>query len=55
MVLLNKHELLTDAEVRADLDYQIKERLRFIGEAPVLKISALTGKGVQQAACRPCR
>ena len=29
-----------------DLDYQIKERLRFIGEAPVLKISALTGKGV---------
>jgi GTP-binding protein len=46
VVLLNKHELLTDAEVRADLDYQIKERLRFIGEAPVLKISALTGKGV---------
>ena len=31
------------------------ERLRFIGEAPVLKISALTGKGVQQAACRRCR
>jgi GTP-binding protein len=46
VVLLNKHELLTDAEVRADLDYQIKDRLRFIGEAPVLKISALTGKGV---------
>jgi GTP-binding protein len=48
VVLLNKHELLTDAETRADLDYQIKERLRFIGEAPVLKISALTGKGVQK-------
>jgi GTP-binding protein len=48
VVLLNKHELLTDAEARADLDYQIKERLRFIGEAPVLKISALTGKGVQK-------
>jgi GTP-binding protein len=46
VVLLNKHELLTDAEVRADLDYQVRERLRFIGEAPVLKISALTGKGV---------
>ena len=28
------------------------ERLRFIGEAPVLKISALTGKGVQQADAR---
>ncbi|MEO7573685.1 MAG: ribosome biogenesis GTPase Der [Acidimicrobiales bacterium] len=48
VVLLNKHELLTDAEVRSDLDWQIKERLRFIGEAPVLKISALTGKGVQK-------
>ena len=48
VVLLNKHELLTDAEARVDLDYQIKERLRFIGEAPVLKISALTGKGVQK-------
>ncbi len=48
VVLLNKHELLTDAEARSDLDWQIKERLRFIGEAPVLKISALTGKGVQK-------
>jgi GTP-binding protein len=48
VVLLNKHELLTDAEARADLDYQVAERLRFIGDAPVLKISALTGKGVQK-------
>jgi len=48
VVLLNKHELLPDAEARADLDYQVRERLRFIGEAPVLKISALTGKGVHK-------
>jgi GTP-binding protein len=48
VVLLNKWELLDDAEVRADVDWQVKERLRFIGEAPVLKISALTGKGVQK-------
>jgi GTP-binding protein len=48
VVLLNKHEMLTDAEARADLDWQVSERLRFIGEAPVLKISALTGKGVQK-------
>jgi GTP-binding protein len=48
VVLLNKHELLTDAEARADLDYQVRERLRFIGEAPVLKISALSGKGLQK-------
>jgi GTP-binding protein len=48
VVLLNKHELLPDAEARADLDWQVKERLRFIGEAPVLKISALSGKGVHK-------
>jgi GTP-binding protein len=48
VVLLNKHELLTDAEERADLDWQVKERLHFIGEAPVIKISALTGKGVHK-------
>jgi GTP-binding protein len=48
VVLLNKHELLPDAEARADLDWQVQERLRFIGEAPVLKISALTGKGVHK-------
>ena len=41
VVLLNKHELLTDAEARADLDYQIAERLRFIGEAPVLVFGCL--------------
>ncbi|MGK2948271.1 MAG: ribosome biogenesis GTPase Der [Acidimicrobiales bacterium] len=48
VVLLNKHELLTDAEVRADLDWQVTQKLRFIGEAPVLKISALSGKGVHK-------
>jgi GTP-binding protein len=48
VVLLNKHELLADAEARADLDWQVEEKLRFIGEAPVLKISALTGKGVHK-------
>ena len=48
VVLLNKHELLPDAEARADLDWQVSEKLRFIGDAPVLKISALTGKGVHK-------
>ncbi len=48
VVLLNKHELLTDAEERADLDWQVEQKLRFIGEAPVLKISALSGKGVHK-------
>ena len=47
VVLLNKWELL-DAEQRADVQYQVAERLHFIGEAPVLKLSALTGKGVNK-------
>ena len=48
VVILNKHELLEDAEARSDLDWQVKERLRFIGDAPVLKMSARTGKGVHK-------
>jgi GTP-binding protein len=45
VVALNKWELL-DAEQRADVSHQVADRLHFVGEAPVLKISALTGKGV---------
>jgi GTP-binding protein len=48
VLLLNKWDLLETAEERLDVDYQVKERLRFIGEAPVLKISALSGKGVHK-------
>ena len=47
VVLLNKWELL-DAEQRADVTAQVGDRLHFIGEAPVLKISARTGKGVHK-------
>jgi GTP-binding protein len=47
VVLLNKWELL-DAERRTEVAFQVRERLRFIGEAPVLKISALSGKGVHK-------
>ena len=47
VVLLNKWELL-DAEQRDDVGYQISQRLHFIGESPVLKVSALTGKGVHR-------
>jgi GTP-binding protein len=47
VVLLNKWELL-DAEQRADVTHQVADRLHFIGEAPVLKLSALTGKGVHK-------
>jgi len=47
VVLLNKWETL-DAEARTEVTYQVGQRLHFIGDAPVLKISALTGKGVHQ-------
>jgi GTPase len=47
VVMLNKWELL-DAEERAEIRWQVGDRLRFIGEAPVLPVSALTGKGVHK-------
>ena len=47
VVLLNKWELLS-AEEHDEINYQITHRLHFIGESPVLKISALTGKGVHR-------
>jgi GTP-binding protein len=47
VVLLNKWELL-DAEQRADVRDQVEDRLAFLGYAPVLKGSALTGKGVHK-------
>lgn len=47
IVLLNKWELL-DAEGRADITAQLGRRLAFLGEAIVLKISALTGKGTHR-------
>lgn len=47
VVVLNKWELL-DGEAREEVGYQIAQRLHFIGDAPVLKISALSGKGVHR-------
>ena len=47
IVLLNKWDL-TDAERRIDLDYQVGSRLHFVGDSPVLSVSALSGKGVSR-------
>jgi GTP-binding protein len=47
VVILNKWELL-DAEQRADVRWQVSDNLRFVGDAPVLQISALSGKGVHK-------
>jgi GTP-binding protein len=47
VLLLNKWELL-DTDQRAELRWQVGDKLRFIGEAPVLPITALTGRGVHK-------
>ena len=47
VVVLNKWELL-DAEQRTDLRWQVSDKLRFVGDAPVLQVSALSGKGVHK-------
>jgi GTP-binding protein len=47
VILLNKWELL-DAEARADMQAQVADKLHFLAESPVLKGSALTGKGVHR-------
>ena len=47
VVLLNKWELL-DTEARTDLRWQVSDKLRFVGDAPVLPVSALSGKGVHK-------
>lgn len=45
VILLNKWETL-DAEQRQDATWQVEDRLHFLKESPVIKGSALTGKGL---------
>ncbi|WP_423921466.1 ribosome biogenesis GTPase Der [Candidatus Poriferisodalis sp.] len=47
VVLLNKWETL-DAEHREGVLGELARRLHFVGEAPVLRISALSGRGVHR-------
>ncbi len=47
VIVLNKWDRL-DAEGRASVADQLAERLHFLGYAPVLKVSALSGKGVHK-------
>ena len=47
VVLLNKWETL-DAERREGVLGELARRLHFVGESPVLRISALTGRGVHR-------
>ncbi|RMH75653.1 MAG: ribosome biogenesis GTPase Der, partial [Actinomyces sp.] len=45
VVVLNKWELL-GTEERLDVADQVERRLSFLGEVPVMRLSALTGRGV---------
>lgn len=47
VVLLNKWEML-DTEQKEEVTYQVQRMLHFLGESPILRISALTGSGVHR-------
>jgi len=47
LIVLNKWELL-DSDARREVEAQLARMLYFVDDAPVLKISALTGKGVHK-------
>jgi GTP-binding protein len=48
VVMLNKWELIEDPEHRLQVQADLNRKLYFMGDAPILKISALTGKGVNK-------
>ena len=48
VVLVNKWDLLEDDEAKAIVVEQVTEKLGFVGFAPLLRISALTGRGVSR-------
>ncbi len=48
LILLNKWDLVDDPDRRQDVLGELARKLAFIGEAPVLRVSALTGKGVHR-------
>jgi GTP-binding protein len=48
VVMLNKWELVEDPEQRLQVQAELKRKLYFVGDAPILKVSALTGKGVHK-------
>lgn len=48
LILLNKWELIGDVEDRERIENEVRRKLHFMDDAPVLKISALTGKGVHK-------
>ncbi len=48
VIVLNKWDLVEGPEAKADVRERIEDRLMFVGYAPVVAISALSGKNVQR-------
>ena len=48
VILLNKWDLVTDAEQREAIDMDVGRKLGFVSFAPVLKVSATTGKSLNR-------
>lgn len=48
VVLLNKWDIVETQELKDEIVDRVQERLGFVGFAPVLRISALTGRGVDR-------
>ena len=48
VILLNKWELVPTGDSRERVESEVRHKLAFVGDAPLLKISALTGKGVHR-------
>ncbi len=48
VIILNKWDLMSDEEEREELEREIVRKLAFVDGAPVLKVSALSGRGVHR-------
>ena len=48
VVVLNKWDLVEGPDAKAEVRERIEDRLKFVGYAPVIAISALSGKNVQR-------
>lgn len=48
VILLNKWDALEDIAEKEDLVSRVEERMMFVGFAPVIRVSALTGRGMDK-------
>lgn len=48
VILLNKWDLVDDPERRHEIETEMRRKLAFLGDTPVIKISALSGKNVHK-------